>query len=311
MGGGGDRVNERELTERLRAFFPSHADVTVPIGDDAAVVRHRGGAIAMCCDPVVGGVHFDGEAPLRLVGRKAVNRNLSDLAAMGAKAQWLLCSLVAPPRLGAAALMEVLRGVRDAARAAAAVVVGGDVAVARAPLSVTVSAFGRAPASPLRRDGLAVGDALHVTGPLGGAMEGHHLRFRPALREGAWLAGQPAVQAAIDVSDGLALDLATALQASGDLGAILEPSAIPIRAAAHRLAGGDRAAGIRRALHDGEDHCLLFGVRRGATLGRGGPLTARARASIGRVIPTPGIYLARGDRLEEVPIRGFQHEVDA
>ena len=91
---------ERELTDALRSFFGTNRDVLVPLGDDAAVVRAPKGAMVLCCDPVVEGVHFLAETPLRLVGRKAVNRNLSDLAAMGATPSWLLCSVVAPKGLG-------------------------------------------------------------------------------------------------------------------------------------------------------------------------------------------------------------------
>ncbi|MEC9047573.1 MAG: thiamine-phosphate kinase [Planctomycetota bacterium] len=302
-------MQERELTGRLRSFFGRQPGLVVPIGDDAAVVRPTGGDVALCCDPVISGVHFEASAPLRLVGRKAVNRNLSDLAAMGAKPRWLLCSVVLPRSMSSADLWELLRGVRGASAAASAAVIGGDVAVSDGPLSVHISAFGCAPKQPLRRNLLQVGDTLHVTGSVGGAIDGHHLRFRPALREGAWLADQDAVRAAMDVSDGLAIDLETMLQASGGLGALLDAPAIPIRAAARRLAGGDRAAALRRALHDGEDYCLLFGVRRGGRLDHGGPLTARARRPIGRVVAEPGITLRAGGRMWRVAVDGYQHEV--
>ena len=85
--------------------------------------------------------------------------------------------------------------------------------------------------------------------------------------------------------------------------------ASPIRAAARRLARGDRAEALRRALHDGEDYCLLFGVRRGGRLGRGGPLSARARRPIGRVVAEPGVSLRAGSRSWLVPVDGYQHEV--
>ena len=301
---------ERALTERLRAFFPARRDVRVPIGDDAAVVDVAAGRVALCCDPVVEGVHFESGTRLELVGRKAVNRNLSDLAAMGAEADWLLLSLVVPPNTSRPAWNALLRGVRDAAGAAGAVVVGGDVATSAGPLVVTVSAVGRVPGRALRRDQLRVGDALHVTGALGGSRAGHHLRFRPALAEGRWLASQGAVRAAIDVSDGLLLDLDTMLQASGGLGAELDAAAIPVRGAARRAAHGDAGAALQRALCDGEDHCLLFGVRRGHELAAGGPLTARARRPIGRVTREPGITLVRGGSRESLSVTGYQHEVE-
>jgi len=302
-------ASERELTETLGSFFPRRGDVSIGIGDDAAVVDVRDGALAMCCDPVVEGVHFSSDAPPALIGRKAVNRNLSDLAAMGARADWLLVSLVLPRRTPTGRLRALLGGVRAAAAAAGAVVVGGDVACGPGPLVVTVTATGRAPTSALRRDQLQVGDTLHVTGPLGGASEGHHLRFRPQLPEGAWLAAQPAVAGAIDVSDGLVLDLATMLRASGGLGAQLQGAAIPIRAAARTLERGRPDRALRRALYDGEDHCLLFAVRSGRRLARGGPLSARARQPIGRVVAEPGVWLQSRSGRTALEVAGYEHEV--
>ncbi|MGC6486612.1 MAG: thiamine-phosphate kinase [Planctomycetota bacterium] len=300
---------ERALTATLRSFFPARADVHVEIGDDAAVVDARRGKLAMCCDPVVEGVHFESGAAPERIGRKAVNRNLSDLAAMGARADWLLVSLILPHDTPRARLRGLLRGVRAAASAAGAVVVGGDVACAHGPLTVTVSATGRAPAAPLRRDALRVGDALHVTGPLGGSMDGHHLVFRPHLAEGAWLARQAAVRAAIDVSDGLVLDLQAMLEASGGLGAELYAGAVPVRAAARRLASGCAERALHRALYDGEDHCLLFGARAGAELGADGPLTARARVPIGRVVSAPGVLLVSRGARQQLEISGYEHGV--
>src|SRR5262249_37197501 len=148
--------------------------------------------------------------------RKAVNRNLADLAAMGAIADWLLVSLVLPPRLSPAGRRRLLVGIRAAAAAGGCAVVGGDVASSRGPLTVTVTGVGHCRGRVLRRSGARAGDATHVTGPLGGPAAGHHLRFTPPLAEGAWLAraAVPAT-AAIDVSDGLLLDLWTLLRASG------------------------------------------------------------------------------------------------
>lgn len=301
-------ARERQLTARLRAFFPSRRDVAVALGDDAAVVRTGSDRVALCCDPVVEGMHFEAGTALGLVGRKAVNRNLSDLAAMGAQADWLLVSVVMPRRGADQDLMALLRGVRSAAGAAGAVVVGGDVATSDGPWVVTVSAFGRVRGRALTRDGLRVGDALYVTGALGGSIAGHHLRFRPALAEGRWLASQDGVRAAMDVSDGLVLDLATMLAASGGLGAELDGAAIPVRAAARRLAHGDSRQALLRALYDGEDHVLLFGLRRGLELPLGGPLTARARRPIGRVVRSAGITLKTRGSEERLEVRGFEHE---
>ncbi|MCA8975940.1 MAG: thiamine-monophosphate kinase, partial [Planctomycetes bacterium] len=154
------------------------------------------------------------------------------------------------------------------------------------------------------------GDTIHVSGPLGGSRFGWHLRFAPPLREGAWLARQPAVTAAIDVSDGLLLDLATLLQASGGLGAELAVDAIPIRAAAVRAAGGDDAQALRHALEDGEDHALLWTVAKGRRMAKGGPLSQRSRVGIGTVTARPGLWLVHRDGCRErVLPRGYEHRL--
>ena len=284
-------ASERDLTARLASFFPAHRDVVVGIGDDGAVVRQRHDRAVFCCDAVVEGVHFAEQTQPSLIGRKAVNRNLSDLAAMGAAADWLLVSLVVPRATPSNRLMALLAGIRTAARAADCVVVGGDIASSEGPMVVTVSAFGHLPGRALTRSGARAGDTLHVSGPLGGSILGHHLRFRPALREGVWLARQEPVSAAIDVSDGLLLDLQTMLTASQrsgtELGAELDANSIPVRRAARQLPGN----ALQHALSDGEDHVLLWAQRPTAKLSRGGPLSARARRAIGRIIKEPGLWL--------------------
>ncbi|MEO6597602.1 MAG: thiamine-phosphate kinase [Planctomycetota bacterium] len=300
-------VDERAFTASLAHFFGSARDVEVGIGDDAAVVKNRGAESVLCCDPVVEGVHFASDAPPQLVGRKAVNRNLSDLAAMAAVPDWLLVSLVLPHGYAPRRRRALLEGLRAAARAGGCTVVGGDVATSDGPLVVTVTAIGHLAGRALLRSTARVGDTLHVTGPLGGSSRGHHLRFRPALREGVWLAQQRAVHAAIDVSDGLLLDLYTLLQASGGLGAELDAEAVPIRAAARALAKGDRAAALQHALGDGEDHVLLWTQAAGSTLPAGGPLTKLARRPIGRVVAGSGLWLATDGRRERVAPVGFRH----
>ncbi|MEY4674583.1 MAG: Thiamine-monophosphate kinase [Planctomycetota bacterium] len=304
-------MSERAWTAGLARFFAAGSGVEVPIGDDAAVVRNRGPRSVLCVDPVVEGVHFTAEDNPSLVGRKAVNRNLSDLAAMGAVPDWLLVSLLLPHGTGAARRDALMRGIRAAARAGGAAVVGGDVSATRGPLVVTVTAVGHLRGRALERRAARTGDSIHVTGPLGGSRLGAHLRFRPHLAEGQWLATRvPKIGAAMDVSDGLLLDLATLLAASGGLGAELDAAAVPVSPAARRTARGDRARALRHALSDGEDHVLLFTLHRGGSLPPGGPLRAVARRPIGRVTREPGLWLRlpNGSRLPLAP-EGWQHEV--
>lgn len=298
--------SERAFTAALRAFFPTRADVLVPIGDDAAVVRAPRRPLVLKIDPVVEGVHFAADAPATRVGRKAVNRALSDLAAMGAIPDWLLLSVSLPRSCTPARRAALFRGMRAAALAAGAVVVGGHSGGTPGPLAIDVVAVGHLPARALLRSGARPGDRLHVTGPLGGSRLGRHFTFTPRLREGLWLTRRREVRACMDVSDGLLLDLATLLRASGGLGAVLHAERIPIARAAHWLARQTGKSALSHALGDGEDFELLFATR--GELGRGGPLTYAARVPIGEVVARPGLWLQMADgRRHRVAPEGFQH----
>src|SRR5262249_55419420 len=114
------------------------------------------------------------------------------------------------------------------------------------------------------RSGAKVGDAIFVSGQLGGSLAGRHLTFEPRIREGQWLAQNFKVHAMLDVSDGLAGDLRHLLRAS-HVGAELLSSAIPISREAKRAAKAESSAKppMLAALTDGEDFELLFTVASG------------------------------------------------
>jgi thiamine-monophosphate kinase len=302
--------SERALTRRLARFFPRDARVVVGIGHDAAVVRSRGRHLVLKTDPVVEGVHFARGTSRALVGRKAVNRNLSDLAAIGAVPDYLLVSLLLPRSETPAARNALFTGLRAAARAAGCLVVGGDVSNTPGPLAVTVLAAGHLPGRALRRDAAQPGDWIHVTGALGGSLLGKHLRFVPRLREGEALARCRGVHAAIDLSDGLLLDLETVLLASGGLGAELYEEAIPVAANARRRARQTGDLPLWHALTDGEDYELLFTVAAKDRLPAKGPWSAVARAPIGRILERPGLWLVRrgGNRIR-LQAEGYEHDV--
>lgn len=297
-------VGEFGLIDRIRrkAARVSHPAVRLGIGDDAALVRPaRGFELAVSADTVVGGVHFrPGRMSPRLVGRRALTVNLSDLAAMGARPLGFTLALQAPASLELRWLDGVIDGLMDEAAAHGAQLVGGNVARGRdVALAITVLGeveIGRA----LRRDGLRAGDRLFVTGPLGGAAlalarsERRHtqLRHRPVARVsiGRRLVALRRCSACIDLSDGLASDLRHVLDASG-VAARIEPAAIP---RARGLATGARALGLdpdRLALAGGEDYELLFGWRPGRGRGENPPAEALARrlggpvAEIGVAVP--------------------------
>lgn len=308
---GADRkqsLTERRRTEAFAGFFGQGPDVQIGIGDDAAVLRSDSRPSVVCVDPVVESVHFAPDAPLRSVGRKAVARNLSDLAAMGATPRAVLVSILLPESLSRGREQSLYRGLKEESERFGASVVGGDLSSSPGPLVVTVTAIGHLENAALTRTGARSGDTLHLTGPVGGSLLGRHLKIEPRISEGQWLARRPEIGGALDVSDGVLLDLWTMLRASGVPGAELDLSALPVHRDAKRASKADGRSAIEHALGDGEDHELLFTVRQGHRLGRGGPLSPEARRPFGRLIDEPGLFAIHEDGTRsELRPSGYQH----
>lgn len=255
-----DRLGERELVRRVVAALGAACPPAPrgPGSDCAALpaASERGYRIATV-DGVLLGRHFDLSAPAEAAGRKLVHRNLSDLAAAGARPSDGLLTLVAGGDLSAEWLEAFARGAGAAAAAAGLEIVGGD--VARGPdghLAAHLAVTGFAHRI-LSRQGARAGDVLFVTGELGGSRLGRHLSFPARLAEGEWLCGQPTVTACTDISDGMATDLPGLL---GPLGATIDLASLPVSADARRLAASDGIPAEEHAWTDGEDHELLFAV---------------------------------------------------
>jgi thiamine-monophosphate kinase len=284
--------------------------VVIGIGDDAAVLRPRTGEDwVVSTDASVEDVHFRwSTASPRVIGRRALVANLSDLAAMGARPLGFTLALQAPPRLAVRTFEGVLAGMLDEAGRHECPLVGGNVTRARqTSLAITVMGAvkrGRA----LRRDVLEPGDQLFVTGVLGASalalaraeQRGAKLRHVPTPRlvAGRALGRLRGCGACIDVSDGLVADLGHLLEASG-VGAEIDPSLLP------RPRGFDRACRAMGKdpetllLHGGEDYELLFSLRAGlATPLSKSVLERRLGARVtefGRVEAAPGLRGAGSD----------------
>ncbi len=229
-------------------------------GGDCAHLPEQGGRAfrVSTVDGVTLGRHFDLTAEGRRAGAKLVNRNLSDLAAGGARPSDALLALTLGPDVDAEWLRDFAFGAGRAAARAGLRIVGGD--VSRGPAGVfvaTLSAQGHAH-RVLSRRGAKAGDVLFVTGALGGSAYGRHLDFTPRLAEGEWLCGRGETTSCTDVSDGLAKDLPGML--GGGLDAKVDPARIPVSDAATLLSKGDGKPALEHALQDGEDHELAFAV---------------------------------------------------
>ncbi|MFW6154813.1 MAG: thiamine-phosphate kinase [Planctomycetota bacterium] len=235
------------------AFDPDR--VPVGPGDDCAVVRVGGERVLVTTDQCADGVHvlLDDAGP-GAAGYKVMARSLSDIAAMGGRPLGAVATVSAPKGMGESALQALYRGLRRAGDAFDCPLVGGDVSAWDHPLLMTTTIWGvpGGPA-PLLRRGATPGEAICVTGSLGGSIaSGKHLAFTPRIAAGRLLAERFAVSAMIDISDGLAPDLGHICRASA-VGAELRADAIPLSQAARA-----QADPLAAALGDGEDYELLF-----------------------------------------------------
>ncbi|WP_437734715.1 thiamine-phosphate kinase [Sorangium sp. So ce1335] len=276
--------SEWKRIDILRAVLGGAAGdhVLYGIGDDAAILAPAatspGGALSGAAEPLVWtvdsaveGVHFRRDLlSFEDLGYRATMAAASDLAAMGARPVGLLAALVLPLDVSDDELGALARGQRAACDEIGTAVIGGNLSRG-GEISVTTTALGAA-ARPLRRDGARPGDALALAGPVGlaaagfalldrgmspaGAAAGRAIQAfrRPVARIDAGLRAAAVARAAIDISDGLAADLAHLARASG-VRVLLDPEALvdaDLREAA-ALLGAD-ALGL--ALHGGEDYAI-------------------------------------------------------
>ena len=307
-------MNEFELIARLTRDLPTHDAVAVGPGDDCAVLR-LGGAhdLLFKTDAVVEGVHFTPQTEPERIGRKALARALSDIAAMGGKPVSALVTLGMPKGYDTGRVEGVYAGLAALARSCGVAVSGGETTVNPGGLLLSVALLGTVPTGrAVLRLGAKPGDAIFVTGELGGSIHGKHLDFAPRLAEGAWLAELGIVRAMMDVSDGLAGDLRHILRA-GNVGAELLSKAIPISRAAKLQAKADSSAKppLLAALTDGEDFELLFTVASGDAVKLLDGFKARfpeVRLScIGKITAEPGLRLRDARGLRELGTKGYDH----
>jgi thiamine-monophosphate kinase len=258
----GGTVSEVELVERIRRLAaPARAaGLVLGIGDDCAIFRTRGSHedLLFTTDMLIEDTHFR-----RLTHRaedagwKALARGLSDIAAMGGEPRFCLVSLALPPWAGAHWVSGFYSGLLRLARRERTALMGGDLARTQR-LTCDIVVCGAVPrGGALRRDGARAGDAIYVSGALGGSALGltlgagrawrRHVRPEPRLALGRYLRQKLRATAAMDLSDGLSLDLRRLCTASKLRAEITAP---PIY----------RGASLAQALHGGEDYELLFTV---------------------------------------------------
>ncbi len=308
-------MNEFELIARLTRSLPGNPSVVVGAGDDCAVldlgIPER--LLLFKTDAVVQGVHFTSAAAPKQIGHKALARGLSDIAAMAGTPTAALVTLGLPQNFDADFVEAIYGGMNELAARHHVAIVGGETVSNPERIFISIALVGTVPKDKRpSRSGAQPGDALFVTGQLGGSRAGKHLGFDPRLAEARWLAETFSIHAMIDLSDGLAGDLRHLLDAS-KVGAEMLASAIPISRAARRPSPGESPAKppLLAALTDGEDFELLFTVAGHDAVALldawkaefpGLPLTC-----IGKITAEPGLKIRDKTGLRELTAHGYAH----
>ena len=280
-------------------------------GDDCALVRTAGDKlVALTTDMLLDGTHFDTTAMTpRQIGRKSLAVSLSDVAAMSMSPAVAVVAVALPETSDMTFAKALVDGMARLAETFSVDIAGGDVTSWEKPLAICVTVLGRAGRHrPVLRSGAKPGHDVYVTGALGGSILRKHWAFTPRVKEGLVIGRAPGASAMIDMSDGLSTDLAHIAEESG-IGALVEADAIPVAAAAKRLAGETGRSPLDHALHDGEDFELLFTAprsRRSAVLaGRGLPTPP---VLIGRMDDKPGVRIRDADGIiRKLESRGYEH----
>jgi len=278
--------------------------VRLPQGDDLAVLKWLGEDLLLVgVDQVLDGVHFDSKIhPPRAIGRKAMNRNLSDCAAMACLPAAAVATTALPHGIGLEHAKELYLGLREAADRFDCPIVGGDTASWDGKLVVTVTILGRsAGIEPVTRGGAKAGDGVYVTGALGGSILGRHMTFDPQVILARQLAATGRVTAMIDLSDGLSRDLEHVCRNSG-VGAVIDANAIPIHPDALAAAKDGRTP-LDHALNDGEDYELLLTGRLEESSGN----LPQTLTRIGRIAADRQILLNRDGKIEPIEPHGWEH----
>ena len=303
-------MSERSLIDWLRDRITPTGFALVGPGDDAAVLAQAGdGRVVVTADAFLEGTHFQPDDPPRKIGHKVIAASVSDIAAMGCVPTASLATVGVGRSRDDAFVRKLAEGMITSAERYGAPITGGDLTSWDEPLCISVTVLGRvAGAEPVLRSGAKPGDAIFITGTLGGSLLGRHLEAEPRIAEGLFLSREVRAHAMIDVSDGLSTDLGHIARESG-AGAVVRAAAIPISDAAREFEKQDGRPALEHALHDGEDFELLFTV----------PADAAARlrdtwpfdtplAEIGEITERD-VLLERpdGSRVPLAP-QGFEHE---
>jgi len=308
-------MNEFELIRTLTRDLSANKSVVTGPGDDCAVldlgIPER--LLLFKTDAVVEGIHFKSDTQPENVGHKALGRCLSDIAAMGGTPVAAVITLALPKNFDPAYVERIYQGMNSLARRLGVAIVGGETTTNPERILLSVALLGSVGRDKaVLRSGAKAGDAIFVTGELGGSLAGKHLEFDPRIEEGKWLVEHFSIHSMLDVSDGLAGDLRHILNAS-HVGAELLSKAIPIARQARLAARAESSAKppLLAALTDGEDFELLFTVRSRDAV----PLLDAWKkqfpelklSCIGKITSGQGITIRDKDGVRPLTAHGYTH----
>ncbi len=280
------QLGENAVLQRILPHLPMNEAVLHGPGDDCAVVRRDNDWDTLLkTDVVVEGVHFTPDTPPALIGRKALARALSDIAAMGGIPEHALITILIHPKRPVDLLENVYTGLNELAAAYNVSIAGGETSsLPYDGMVINVALTGRVERGrAILRSGGSPGDELYVSGALGGSFpSGRHLTFEPRLTLARELMQSGLrVTAMMDLSDGLATDLPR-LAAACRCGFEIDEKRIPC----------NTGCSVQQALCDGEDYELLLALA--PTDCHTALCTQFGLIRIGKLVPNCGTCLSGG-----------------
>jgi thiamine-monophosphate kinase len=287
--------------------------IKLGIGDDCALMGSESfesakSDLAITTDSLCDGTHFIlTECGAQAAGRKLIAVNLSDLASMAAKPIAVFLSLCLPKKNAGDLAAGVFEGVFELAEKYGVSIAGGDTNVWDGPLVIHMTAIGKTPiGGGWLRSGASPGDAIFVTGNLGGSILGKHLLFDPRLEVASELHRLGAVAAATDISDGLGIDLLNMTVAS-KCGAEVWLDRVPISEAAATCSKTSERSSLEHALGDGEDFELLLAVPSEHVSKLPSEVAGVSLTRIGTFVTRTGLWTKDKSGVKQLAPRGYVH----
>jgi thiamine-monophosphate kinase len=328
------QLSERNLIEYIRKKAnASSRGLIKGIGDDCSVFGNsNSGSWLISTDMLVDGVHFKKDRhPARLLGRKSMAVNLSDIAAMGGIPRYVLISMSLTPELSSEWLYGWLDGVYEILDEYDCILIGGDT-VSGKEMNISVTVLGEQhPSGSLFRDGAEIGDTVYVSAPLGLSAAGlailekfdkqviekkwdmliqAHLDPLPQIRLGQIICESGCASAMQDISDGLATDLGHICKESG-VGAVIHENLLPTHVLLDEACLTLNLEKLGCILCGGEDYQLVFTVRKGCekkledSLARSGKFSI---VPVGKIVRGQGVILVeKGGARRDIAFRGYEH----